>query len=204
MTYTDNNDNNLNTGTIEWCSILNYLQGQGQRKHLEYRILIHRCRHIVQKGIPKRILQRKFVIFLSFSTCHLDVHVLFAEEVKEARHHLDVLDLNHNVSGSLPSRVHHTWVGSSGHQVGDRLGEQHELNWEFVRPDRWGRDAACGTCRAPGAAGSFQRVGPGCLGRPQTGSRAPSLQSGFPLQQQEVGCACSCSWCSGRTETVPG
>ena len=38
---------------------------------------------------------------------HLYVHVLFTEEVKEARHHLDILDLGDKIELSLSSfRIH--------------------------------------------------------------------------------------------------
>ena len=58
---------------------------------------------------------------MTLISSHLDVHVLLAEVVEEAGHHLDVLDLDDNVSRSLSSSIHQAWVGSSGHQARDGL-----------------------------------------------------------------------------------
>ena len=41
------------------------------------------------------------IFTFSLVSTHLYVHVFFTEEVKEASHHLDILDLDDNISQSL-------------------------------------------------------------------------------------------------------
>ena len=38
------------------------------------------------------------IFTFSLVSTHLDVHVFFTEEVKEAGHHLDILDLDDNIT----------------------------------------------------------------------------------------------------------
>ena len=96
---------------------------QPNKDYLEDCFFIHSSSHIVQQGISKGVLQhsKEEQWHLSLLSSHLDVHVLLAEVVEEAGHHLDVLDLDDNVSRSLSSSIHQTWVGSSGHQARDGL-----------------------------------------------------------------------------------
>ena len=72
--------------------------------HLKYSIFIHGSGHVVQQGISKGVLKNQKSCLnmesLVFSS-HLYVHILFTEEVKEAGHHLDILDLDNNISQSL-------------------------------------------------------------------------------------------------------
>ena len=160
---------------------------------------------------------------------HLYVHVLFTEEVKEARHHLDILDLGNKIVLSLSSfRIHQNskkktcttiWAGASPPALTKRGSAPAAIRFEMAcssdrvllkffkkkkfSPGMWEHVAGCDTCRRLGEAVSFRKEDPGCLDLLRLAAAVPSLQSGSPWRPLAEVWTCSCSVCLGHRERAP-